>query len=224
MIRQKPLSARQIQSLDKLAIEKVGIPSLSLMENAGCAVTREVLWLLRPQKKSVAVICGCGNNGGDGFVVVRHLMNAGIKVSVFLVGAVSRLSRDAAVQYQILRHLKVKIQVVRKVDRKLTGILKRCGVIVDAVFGVGLNRALKEPHLGVVAAVNSSKVRVVAVDVPSGLDATTGQIYGDCIKANVTVTFSAAKKGFTLKEGRHRTGRVRIADIGIPRNLLMKIK
>jgi len=209
----------QIQRLDKLAIKRYGVPSLVLMENAGRAVAEEVKKSLRGKKKPrVCVVCGLGNNGGDGFVVARHLMDAGIPAKVFLVGKARRLKHDAAINYQILK--KMKYPAVECGDTKFRGSeIARADVVVDAIFGVGLDREIKEPFRGIIEAINTRARHVVAVDVPSGLDATTGNIYGVCVKADKTVTFSFPKKGFFRNHGPRQTGKVVVVDIGIPSRL-----
>lgn len=204
---QKTLSVLQIQGLDRWAIEKIGIPSLALMENAGRGVAQEVYKKLKNRKRSsVVIVCGTGNNGGDGFVTARYLYNWGLKPSIFLVGNPAQLKSDALANYRVAQNLGISFKKsVRSAD-----------LIVDAIFGVGLNRPIHEPYCGIIHAINTQGSYVVAVDVPSGLDGTTGEIYGICVKANLTVTFSALKKGFFKKHGPFYTGRHVVVDIGIP--------
>lgn len=226
------VTVKQVQKLDKLAIEKYGVPSLALMENAGQKVASEVIKRLEKVKKPrVCVICGLGNNAGDGFVIARHLINAGVQTSVFLIGKGSRLKRDAAVNYKILKKVKHPIQEVgtadlRSVrnsrDRSLQDIQKS-DIIVDAIFGIGLNREILDPFRSVIEAINKGGKKVISVDTPSGLDGTSGKIYGICVKADVTVTFSFAKAGFFKDQGPQYTGKVVVVDIGIPVQLKRKI-
>lgn len=221
-MRQKVVTVKQIQALDKIAIEKYGVPSLVLMENAGRSVAGEVIKRIKkPDAARVCVICGLGNNAGDGFVVARHLINAGIRTKVFLVGRGSRLKQDAAVHYRILKKLKYPVQEAWLKPAALEREISRADVVVDAIFGVGLNREVLKPFSGVIEAINEKAGKVISVDIPSGLDGTTGRVYGVCVNADVTVTFTFAKQGFFKGQGPRHVGKVVVADIGIPRKLLM---
>lgn len=220
----RAVSVHEIQALDRIAIEEIGIPSLSLMENAGRAVAQEALSALQGKKKpSVCVVCGTGNNAGDGFVVARHLMNKGIHVKVFLVGNENKLKHDALVHFRVLKKIKCPIQSAVILNRSNINELKTCDVIVDAIFGVGLNREILDPAKNIIASLNALRQRIISIDIPSGLDGTTGSIYGVCVKAWKTVTFSFMKKGFLKNLGPHYAGRVIIADIGIPPELIKRI-
>jgi len=216
-MRKKSVTVKQIQKLDKIAIEKYGVPSLVLMENAGRSVAGEVVKRVkRIRSPRVCIVCGSGNNAGDGFVAARHLINNGIKTSVYLIGRGSRLKHDAAVNYRILKKLKYPIKEIRKGrDRSLQDI-KKADVTVDAVFGVGLNRDISGSFYNAIEAINKYSKKIISVDTPSGLDGTTGKIYGVCVRANVTVTFTFTKKGFLKGQGPKNTGKVIIVDIGIP--------
>mgnify|MGYP001610361307 FL=1 len=220
----KAVSVQQIQELDRMAIEDYGIPSIVLMENAGRQVALEVIRQLKKIKKpSVCVVCGLGNNAGDGFVAARHLINRGIKTRVFLAGKEKLLKDDAAVNDQILKKLKCPIREFQRFDRSMISLIAAANVVVDAVFGVGLNREVRGLFRAVIEAINQKAKRVVSVDIPSGLDGTTGGIYGVCVKAMTTVTFSFAKKGFFYRDGPKYVGRIVVADIGIPSQLKKKI-
>ena len=224
-MRQKTLTVKQIQTLDDVAICQYGVPSIALMENAGKAVADETLRQLKKKPSAkVVVICGLGNNAGDGFVVARHLLNAGIRTDVYLIGSARKLKQDAAINYNILRSIKYPVQEIKDVSPGMVKKFESADVFVDAIFGVGLNREIKGVFKDVVEAVNGYAKKVVAVDIPSGLDGTTGNIYGVCIKANTTVTFSFAKKGFLKKEGPKHVGKIKVVDIGIPIRLMERIK
>lgn len=207
------VTIKEIQTLEKMAIGKIGIPSLVLMENAGRAVAQETKRSLRG-KRNVAVVCGTGNNAGDGFVAARHLMNAGIKVKIFLAGPAAQLKKDAAVNYQVLRKIKYPINGCK--GKKFSADIARADCVIDAIFGVGLNRTIEEPFHSVIEVINKNAKYIIAVDTPSGLDGTTGGIYGACIKADKTVTFTFSKTGFLKNNGPEQTGKIVIADIGIP--------
>lgn len=212
----KAVTVKEIQKLDKIAIQEIGIPSLVLMENAGQSVAQEVLKRLKDQpKKVVCVVCGVGNNAGDGFVAARHLLIAGIKTKIFLIGRERDLKNDAAVNCQILRKVGYPIFSVTELNSVLKRNLSRADVVVDAIFGVGLSRLIEGPFKEIIQEINQRAKHVVSIDIPSGLNGTTGKIYGVCVKADVTVTFSFAKKGFFKNEGPRYAGRVVVADIGI---------
>ena len=219
------VTVEQIQRLDKMATEKYGIPSIVLMENAGRAVAEEVLKdLQRGKHRRVTIICGVGNNAGDGFVTARHLWNAGVDPTVFLIGEAGHLKQDAAVNYRILKNCGYPVSEIRGKNLSLKRHLAKTDIIVDAIFGVGLNRQILEPFQSVIELSNDSCKRTIAVDVPSGLDATTGKICGVCIQADKTVTFSFSKKGFFVGEGPRMTGKVIVADIGIPGRIMKNVK
>ena len=216
-------TVRQVQALDRRAIERYGVPSLALMENAGRAVAAEALRLLKSvSSPRVAVVCGLGNNGGDGFVAARHLSNAGVEVSLFVVGEVGRLKNDAAVYYRVLKNCGYGGKEIRGVTAGFRRNIQSADLIVDAIFGVGLNRTVGGGYAQVIAALNEARPRVLAVDIPSGLDGTTGAVYGACVRAWETVTFCVLKKAFLNKATAPWTGRVIVADIGIPRKLWAK--
>ncbi len=217
----KTATVKQIQKLDALAINQYGFPSLILMENAGRRVFEEIQKKFRPA--NVVIICGYGNNAGDGLVIARHFHEAGIKTQVVLVGQAKQLKPDALVHYQILKRLKYSVKEISHVSTSFLTMIKNADVVVDAIFGVGLNRNITDPFKSFIEAINHQAKKIVAVDIPSGLDGTTGQIYGVCIKADLTVTFSFSKRGFYQNDGPKYTGKVIVADIGIPNKLKNKI-
>jgi NAD(P)H-hydrate epimerase len=220
------LSREQVRELDRRAIEEFGVPSIVLMENAGrgCA---ELLMQLNPNKEDVLVLCGPGNNGGDGFVLARHLDNHCWPVTVILIGDPKRLSRDAASNW-------VPIKLVERAfaspDTKSTDIdIAQClheeygpkrRWIVDALFGTGLNRPLAPPFDHLVEVVNRCSDPILAVDLPSGLDCDTGEPLGPTVRATHTATFVAPKKGFLNPKSKEWTGEVHVIDIGAPRVLV----
>lgn len=218
------VSVKVIQDLDRVAIQEYGVPSIALMENAGRSVAFEVVGaLLKMDGIRVVVVCGRGNNAGDGFVVARHLVNAGCDVTIILIGKESHLKNDAAVNFQILRKCGCSIYTTETVDDIISQILSDADVIVDAIFGVGLNRNIESPYKDFIEAVNSQQGQIVSVDIPSGLNGDTGEIYDVCINADKTVTFSFTKKGFYLGAGPEKAGEVTVVDIGIPKVLYGKV-
>ncbi len=211
------VSVKCIQELDRVAIEEVGIPSIVLMENAGRAVAEEIECQVKDiSNPTVAVVCGLGNNAGDGFVVARHLLNAGVETTIFLIGQGGRLKHDAAANYQILKKLGYLIQEINKVEEV---DLEKVDFIVDAIFGVGLNREIKGLFKEVIERINAVQKKVMSVDAPSGLNADTGDVYGVCVQAEVTVTFSFAKDGFIKNQGPKYVGETKVVDIGIPKKI-----
>ncbi len=220
----KSVTVAEIQRLDKIAIERIGIPSAVLMENAGRSVAEEIQRCLKGRRHPRAcVVCGLGNNAGDGFVAARYLRTAGVRTKIFFIGKGWQLKDGAGMNYRILKRLKHPIQEVGARHVLPFQEIARADIVVDAIFGVGLNRRIGDPFRSVIEIINRKAKYVVSVDIPSGLDGTTGVIYGACIKADVTVTFSFAKRGFFRREGPAHTGRVVVADIGIPRELKGRI-
>lgn len=220
----RALTVKQIRDLDKIAIEKYGVPSLVLMENAGRSIADEVIkQAKRIKRPRICIICGLGNNAGDGFVTARHLINAGAEVKIFLIGKGARLKADAAVNYRILKKLNYPIIEVGARHAVSLQDIARADIIIDAIFGVGLNRPILEPFRGIIEAVNRKAKKIIAVDTPSGLDGTTGKIYGTCIRADTTVTFSFIKKGFLKAQGPKHVGKIMVVDIGIPVALKKKV-
>ncbi len=213
------LNAAQMREADRRTIEDIGIPSLVLMENAG----RQVVAAMEAVhtdllERQVAVLCGRGNNGGDGFVVARTLLQRGVDVSVFLIGQVSDVRGDARVNLDILGRLGVT--VVEIADGQAWELhlseVRDCNLIVDAIFGTGLNAPVRGLIESVIADVNASGIPVVSIDLPSGLSADTSDPIGDSIEAGTTVTLAAPKLPLVLPPAENRSGDIVIADIGIP--------
>lgn len=196
------------------AAAKSGIPSLELMEAAGRGIVRELCrrW---PTPRPVTVLCGPGNNGGDGFVVARILLGMGWPVRVALLGKWDALKGDAAVNAG---------RWSGSVEPLGPDVLDGCGLVVDALFGAGLGRALKEPARAVVEEINARRLDCLAVDVPSGVHGDTGEILGVAPVAQLTVTFFRPKPGHFLLPGRSRVGKLAVVDIGIPVTVLDEIR
>lgn len=219
----KVATAHQMAELDRLSVRKYGIPTLSLMENAGRSCADRILRILEekagsPEEASVAVVCGRGNNGGDGFVIARHLHNRGVYVEVFLLDEEERLSPDARVQYDILKRLDVECRVIRDQEgvEDLRTFLEEVHLCVDAILGTGLSSPLEGLIREVVEVINLSMAPVFAVDIPTGIDASTGRILGEAIRADYTGTFGLLKLGHVLLPGSLHCGETDIYDIGIP--------
>ena len=222
---EKSLTRKEIRELDRQSIEGYKIPSLILMENAGRNVAEEVLKIIHgPRQIKVAVLCGKGNNGGDGFVVARHLHNHYIPVNVILVAKISDIVKDGdtGTNMQILLHMKIPVREVLD-TRAVSCVLKELSdydIIVDALFGTGLSGVVREPFKSLIDGVNNLNKPVISVDIPSGLDCNDGTILGSAIKANKTITFAVSKRGFYLGNGPTHTGEIIITNISIPREII----
>jgi hydroxyethylthiazole kinase-like uncharacterized protein yjeF len=207
------LTAEEMARADRLAVEG-GVPSQTLMEAAGRAVAEEIVRRF-PDKECVAILCGPGNNGGDGFVAARHLLERGYKIRLGFDGDEARLPQDAAA---MARRFACKREALEP------EILAGADVVVDALFGAGLARPIEGKLARLIEAVNVSGLPVVAVDMPSGIDGTTGEVRGIAIRAVATVTFFRLKPGHLLLPGRMYRGETSLADIGIPARVLSEIR
>jgi NAD(P)H-hydrate epimerase len=215
------LTREQCQELDHRVMTEFAVPGIVLMENAG----RGMAELLRSFGASgpVAVCCGKGNNGGDGFVIARHLDNAGVAVRVFVFADPDRLASDAAINFEVLVRSGLALEVYpgpNLADLNLDAELRLCDWVVDALFGVGLRGPVQAPFDQVIRAINACPARVLAVDVPSGLDVDTGRPLGPTVRAHHTATVAALKKGFAAPEAHEWTGEVHVIDMGAPRRAL----
>ena len=215
----RAVTTKRMQALDRWAIKTIGIPSVCLMENAGRSVAEEVQGFLhRRRGRKVLIVAGIGNNGGDGFVVARHLRNAGLQVKVLLAGTTAQLTPDAALNLRIAQ--KLKIPVVKAFRSSADALLRECtgtDVVVDALFGTGLSRAVSGQYRTLIEMMNASGKPVIAIDVPSGLDGTTGRVWGVAVRARMTVPLAFPKKGLFIGQGPEHAGRVAVVDIGIPK-------
>lgn len=217
------VTAAEMRALDEATIEARGVPGALLMESAGRALAGPALRLRATADRSagpVVILAGAGNNGGDGFVLARHLAAEGVETAVFLVGDPEALPSDAAANWARLEGFRGACRAVPpdEAPRVIAPWLARAGVVVDALFGTGLSRPLGGGRRTLVEEVNAARadgLRVLAVDVPSGLDADTGGVLGAAIEADETVTISLPKIGLALEPGAGLAGRVRVARVGI---------
>jgi NAD(P)H-hydrate epimerase len=212
-----------MREADRRTIDDIGIPSLVLMENAGRqAVAAMEAMYADLSDRQVGILCGRGNNGGDGFVVARTLAQRGVDVSVFLLGRVAEVKGDARTNLEILGRL--GITVVEVADSQAWELhfseVSDCDLIVDAIFGTGLNAPVSGLIESVIADINTSGIAVVAIDLPSGLSADSHEPIGPSIEANLTVTLAAPKLPLVLPPAETKAGDIVIADIGIPSDVI----
>ena len=221
------LNAEQMREADRRAIEDIGIASLVLMENAGRQVVAAIESLYPDlDERSVAIVCGKGNNGGDGFVVARTLQQRGVEVSVFVIGRVTEIKGDARINLDILGRLgQTVVEVADETAWELHGNeITAHDLIIDAMFGTGLSAPLTGFYETVVADLNEAGVPIVSIDMPSGMSADTSDLIGDAIDATVTVTLGAPKLPLVLPPAESKSGEVVIADIGIPANVFDQLE
>jgi hydroxyethylthiazole kinase-like uncharacterized protein yjeF len=219
----KIVRVREMRKIDRRAIKGLGIPGVVLMENAGQSVltAMEDFFDFAGIRK-VTIVCGRGNNGGDGFVVARYLMNEGISVNTFIVGDPSIIKGDAKRNRDIFFGLGGKITPVRS-KRSLERLRESLGdsdICVDAIFGTGFSGIIRGIAQEVVSAINESSAFIVSVDSPSGIDSDTGGVAGEAIQADLTVTMGLPKVGQLLYPGRYYVGELYIADIGFPEHVI----
>ncbi|MDD2421684.1 MAG: NAD(P)H-hydrate dehydratase [Heliobacteriaceae bacterium] len=220
------VTAAEMRRFDARATEEYGIPSLILMENAGIQVGREVSRRLPGgiQGKQVLILCGKGNNGGDGLVVARHFLNGGAVVKVFLLAQKRELKGDALTNLTIYQRMGGKIYALTdsKDLNALRVALLSTDVVVDAIYGTGFKGAVSELTAKAMAMINATGLLTVAVDLPSGLEADTGGLAKAYIEATVTVTLGLPKIGLVLEPGASATGELVVADITLPQIMLAK--
>jgi NAD(P)H-hydrate epimerase len=222
---QPHLTRAEVRAFDRRAIDQFAIPAVVLMENAGRG-TVDVMQSLGVQGP-VLILCGKGNNGGDGLVIARHLANRDIPVKALLFAHPHDLSEDAAAQWRIVQQLELPAESWPGdefgTDQRLTDELTRAAWVVDALFGTGLTGPMRPPFDRIAALVNAGSARVLAVDIPSGLDADTGLPMGVTIHAEHTATFVAPKLGFENPRAAAWLGELHIVDIGLAYHLAQKI-
>ncbi len=210
----------EVRAFDSWAINKIGIPGVVLMENAGRSCAELIQERLKDvSAPKVTIFCGTGNNGGDGYVIARHLLNNDYDVTVIICGDQSKIKGDAKINLEILKRMGQTIEQLdlagQDIGEQVMAFTADPDMIVDALFGTGLRGLLREEYKQLVEAINSRGCPILAVDIPSGLDCDTGQPLGTAIRAECTVTFVAVKEGFTTADSVQYTGRVYVASIGI---------
>jgi hydroxyethylthiazole kinase-like uncharacterized protein yjeF len=219
-------TSREMAAIDSQTIAG-GVPGAELMERAGRALT-EVLWdflseLDVPRNPAVLIVCGKGNNGGDGLVMARLLQQNGAEATVLLLAPASELSPDAALNLECLPD-EVTVETPERRDwvEAFQGLVSAADVLVDAVFGTGITPPLREPYISLIRAMNGSRLPCLAVDIPSGVDGDTGLVDPVAVRADLTVTVGLPKRGLLLQPGRDFRGELEVVDIGFPDEICLK--
>lgn len=222
----KIVTGKEMQVLDRKAIEEHGIPSLRLMENAGLRVFEEIKRFYdRIKGKAVTIVAGKGNNGGDGFVVAKHLKKAGAAVAVYLLANENEISPDAKASLAAYKKIRGKFYPKSSYDfKRLQTCLEESDLVVDAIFGTGLSSPVKGLAKEAIEAINTSSKPVVSIDIPSGVNADTGEVMGTAVTAELTVTLGLPKLGFFLYPGAEHVGLLKIVDIGITKVLVDRLQ
>jgi len=214
-------TAEEMRLADSTAINTYKIPGVVLMENAGRALADEAFDLAGGAEKKYLIIAGGGNNGGDGFVAARHLINRGTQVRLFLTSPIEKFKGDALINYQILQKMGVEGQVME--ENKRLNVLKiallQTDLIIDCVFGTGLNAVVRGLYPAIFDLINESNIPIVACDIPSGLSADSGRPLGKAVCAARTVTFGYPKLGLCLPEAAAYVGELKVIDISLPHDM-----
>lgn len=208
------VTGNQMKAIDNYCIEKLGIPGIVLMENAALKVIKNIDL---NRFNSFTIVCGVGNNGGDGLAVARHLYVLGKKVKVFIIGNLNKGSEDFNTNYNILNNLGLELIHIDSQEalEKLNNSLKSSDMTIDAIFGTGLSRNIEGLYKDVISSINAHSNYILSVDIPSGMHSDTGEILGIAVKADVTVTMQLMKKG--LVNNANEAGKVIVEPIGMPK-------
>lgn len=216
------LNRNAARSLDKLTIEDYGIPGIVLMENAGLGVVD--YFLANKLQGNVVICCGKGNNAGDGFVIARHLDNHNVSVHVLLFEEPSNMKGDAKINCNITIKSGIPITIIQKEEiHKIIPFLSKADLIVDALFGTGLQGQIRAPFDTIIQLINESNKMILSIDIPSGLDCDTGEPLGIAIKAGHTFSMIGFKKGFSNPKAKEYLGKIHIIDIGTPKILKQQL-
>lgn len=208
----KGVSSAVMREIDSKAFEDYGIPSIILMENAGRAVAEAALSF---NSRRIAVLCGSANNGGDGLVAARYLSQRGKDVEIILLKDSESFRGDTLINYRIAANLKIPVR-----RYGLHTPLRKFQLIIDALLGTGAKGKVSGHYRDAIAEINGSKRKTLSVDIPSGLDADTGKMLGIAVEADMTITMAIPKVGLLKPAAKPFVGKLLVADIGIPRQLL----
>jgi NAD(P)H-hydrate epimerase len=222
----KVTTAAEIKKLDQLATEKFSIPSLILMENAAIGVVNFISDLSNEKLiDKVLILCGHGNNGGDGFAIARHLTNRGFNVCVVFVGSLDKIAGDAKINFEIIQKLaakesNLKLFINPKSLKRIINLFDEpFDIVVDALLGTGLNTEIRDPYLSVIKWANEYKSLKLAVDIPTGLSSDNGKILGIAFNADYTLTMGLPKVGLLINDGPRVCGKIEVVDISYPYSL-----
>ncbi|MGC9108349.1 MAG: NAD(P)H-hydrate epimerase, partial [Infirmifilum sp.] len=216
----KVARVEDIKRMDELASTKYGISQEILMENAGASVARLIESFADASGLRVVVVAGVGNNGGDGLVAARHLASQGADVKVYIIGDLEKITTLARINLDRVMRMGLPVEHVAEDISGLSEELHQADVVIDALFGIGLNRPVSGLYARVIDAVNGSGSLVVSVDIPSGVNGDTGQVMGVAVKADYTVTFGLPKPGLLIYPGAENAGEIYVARISYPIELL----
>ena len=209
------LNASEMSQVDRTTIDEVQIPGVVLMENAGCGVVEEIERILGDVfDKQVVIFCGKGNNGGDGYVIARHLYNRGAKVAVFLAGEKEKIKGDALINLNILENMGIEAREIASMEQIPS--FPQLDLIVDALLGTGVTGPVVGFLSELIEYMNSLNSPIISVDLPSGMETDTGAVYGACIKAEMTVTMAHLKTGMLFSPARDMAGEIVVVDISVP--------
>lgn len=219
------VSVEEMRWCDEIAIKEYGIPAKILMESAGLNTAGIIRQEFSPlESKNIAVFCGKGNNGGDGFVAARALINYCARINIVLLALPSEFKGDTKDNFKILQVLAKKTKnriTIRRYSKKILSTLPKPDIIIDAIFGTGFSGYVRKPFSDVINWINKQNAKIIAVDIPSGVDGTTGAVDNCAVRAGLTVTMGCIKSGLLCNQGRELSGIVQVADIGIP-NLILE--
>ncbi|EMB15262.1 NAD(P)H-hydrate epimerase [Rhodopirellula europaea] len=216
VLQLSPMTCQRIREIDQVAMEQFQMPGIVLMENAGRGAA-ECIHQITPDG-NVLILCGKGNNGGDGFTIARHLQLAGREVTILAMATTNELQGDAAIQAKIAEAAGIQIQVIGETDE--TELLSAADVIVDGLLGTGAKPPLRGRYAKVVEAANASSAIRIALDIPTGMNGDTGETGEATFRADYTLTFAAPKVGFEKSNATRFTGEVHVISIGVPLKLL----
>jgi hydroxyethylthiazole kinase-like uncharacterized protein yjeF len=220
------VTSSEIQEMDRIAIEEIGIPGVVLMENAARGATRVFLDHFGPPLRSyVLVLCGRGNNGGDGYAIARYLHQAGLKVTVIVLAETAKIGGDALLNLEVIKRMGLDIieAATREEWNRKSELISTSDYIIDGILGTGLNAPVRGVYEEIIDAINRSQKSVMAIDIPSGLNADTGQVMGVAVRADLTVTFGFPKAGQLIYPGAELVGRLVRINIGIPNEVADRI-
>jgi len=217
------LSRAQVREIDRRAIADYRVPGIVLMENAARGAADVACAMLdRKNGSSITIVCGGGNNGGDGLAVARHLFNRGHNVQILLAIDPQKYTGDALINWHIVQSMGLEVEGPDTAPELLSPF--GCDLIIDALFGTGLSRPPRPDARALIERTNAAQVPILAIDLPSGLDCDTGDPLENAVRATRTVTFVAEKSGFANPDAREYTGEITVADIGCPKQIIEEVR